>query len=110
MMLSMLETAGWLRSSWPLTKTSMTGVVDVEVLAAWTTSIVFFTCPNLGSGVTSSTVPTTRTAPVFTGGDCETVIVTVAGLLVVVAGVVCGPVDVDRELQRVVPENPGFGV
>ena len=30
MMSSMLETAGWVMSSWPLTKTWMTGVVEVD--------------------------------------------------------------------------------
>ncbi len=95
MMLSMVLTAGSVVSSCPLTKTSMTGVVEVEVLGTWTTSMVLITClPTFGSGVTSSTVPTTRTAPVYTGGSGPTLIVTVPGVLVVVAGVDCGPVAV----------------
>ena len=77
--------------------TSTTGVVEVEVLGTWNTSMVLILCfPTCGSGVMRSTVPTWRTAPVNTGTTGPTVIVTVPGVLTVAAGVVCGPVAVTR--------------
>src|SRR5579875_2884795 len=97
-------------SSWPLTNTWMTGVLEAEVPDVWTTSMILVWCPTWGRGVTISTGPTTRTAPVFTGGLGLTVIVTAAGLLFVVAGVACGPEELTRYWNVSVPANPGFGV
>src|SRR5690242_21962155 len=94
----------------PFTNTWMTGVLELAVVGVWTTLMVLSLWPTCGSGVTISTVPTTRTAPVFTGGVGLTVIVIVAGLLVVVAGVACGPEEFTWYWNVSVPAKPGLGV